>query len=255
MPTPLFDYGRNMVAGAPANAIILTNGDNDTYPPLAYQTITGDRPDVAIVNLSLLNTKGYIRYLQVRGVPIGFSDAEIGNLAHAEGRLISAQAQERLFESLKRAGWPRPLYYSATVSEQNRALPCRTVLEGILERIVETTPDKKGSREIDLPRCRELFDVVYRLESLTDPLVDWERESSVLQIGTNYVHVLVELGKGLVAEGASEDGGRHLYRAVSILAFHGKGEDVREVLDWWEPKAPKSAYLAKAKALPVRTAR
>ncbi len=249
MPRPLFDYGRNMVVGAPENAIIITNGDNDTYPPLAYQTITGDRRDVSIVNISLLNTKGYVRHLQRKGVPIGLSDNEIGKLTHTKEKLISAQLQERIFENLKGAGWPRPLFYSVTVAEQNRVLPCRTVLEGILERIVEASADKKGSREIDLPKCRELFDTVYRLESLTDPLVDWERELSVAQIGTNYVHVLVEVGKSLVSDGSREEGGRHLYRAVSILGFHHRGEEASELIAWWEREAPKSPFLGRAKSL------
>ncbi len=252
MPRPLFDYGRNMVVGAPENAIILTNGDNDTYPPLAYQTITGDRRDVAIVNLSLLNTKGYARHVQRKGVPLGLSDDEIGKLAHTKEKLISAQLQEKIFESLKGAGWPRPLFYSVTVPPENRVLPCRTVLEGILERIVEPADGKKESSEIDLARCRELFDTVYRLESVTDPLVDWERESSVARMGTNYVHVLVEVGKSLMSEGAREEGGRHLYRAVSILAFHDLGEEAKDLIAWWEREAPKSPYLARAKALAER---
>ena len=80
MPRPLLDYGYNMIAGAPPNAIILTNGDNDTYPPLAMQVLRGLRPDVAIVNLSLLNTTWYIRYQRDHGVPIPLTDAVIDTL-------------------------------------------------------------------------------------------------------------------------------------------------------------------------------
>jgi hypothetical protein len=43
----------------PPNALLLTNGDMDTYPLLAVQVAEDARSDVAVVNVSLLNTNWY----------------------------------------------------------------------------------------------------------------------------------------------------------------------------------------------------
>lgn len=59
------------LGSCPENAILFTNGDNDTYPLLYVQALNGFRSDVAVVNLSLLNDPGYLRYLNI------FFDGEI----------------------------------------------------------------------------------------------------------------------------------------------------------------------------------
>ncbi len=50
-------YGRWMLRALPENAILLTNGDMDTYPPCAVQEVEGFRKDVVIVNRGTLETK------------------------------------------------------------------------------------------------------------------------------------------------------------------------------------------------------
>ena len=54
------DMGMNYLVGLGENAIIFTNGDNDTFPLWYVQEVEGFRTDVRLVNLSFLQTEWYL---------------------------------------------------------------------------------------------------------------------------------------------------------------------------------------------------
>jgi hypothetical protein len=55
--------GVNFLAGCDKNAILFTEGDNDTYPLWYMQEIERFRPDIRVINLSLLGIQWYIDQL------------------------------------------------------------------------------------------------------------------------------------------------------------------------------------------------
>jgi len=77
-----YDYSYNMLQAADEGGILLTNGDNDTFPLWYLQEVENIRTDVRVANLSLLNTPWYIQQLKDMEpkVPMTLSDKQIQDI-------------------------------------------------------------------------------------------------------------------------------------------------------------------------------
>jgi hypothetical protein len=127
----VMDYNYNMLVSLDDNAILVTSGDNDTYPGWILTRILKVRPDVTIVNRSLLNTDWYPMYVIEHGAPRFIGKNELEDLRVS----ILKRAKEKnpgmspggpfgdtlifmIIESAKRAG--RPVYLSNTVNTTDK---------------------------------------------------------------------------------------------------------------------------------------
>lgn len=120
----IMDYNYNVLIGLEENAIIFTNGDNDTYPVWILKRILKIRPDVTIVNRSLLNTRWYPIYMIEKGLPRFIEKNELENLrdeiikkgkfdSASPGGLYGDTLIKKIIASAKIAG--RPVYLAKTM--------------------------------------------------------------------------------------------------------------------------------------------
>ena len=74
-----YDFAKNLLDTLPPDAIVFTNGDNDTWPPWYLQIAEGYRPDVTVINLPLLNTSWFVSQVVARDpkIPLAFSEEEL----------------------------------------------------------------------------------------------------------------------------------------------------------------------------------
>lgn len=123
----VMDYSYNMLVGLEPNAILLTNGDNDTYPGWILTRLLDHRPDVVIVNRSLLNTEWYPQYIMDRGAPRFITGQQLTDLHKSILNEIKKSGRGipyggpfgdtlivRLIDAAARSG--RPVYMSWTMT-------------------------------------------------------------------------------------------------------------------------------------------
>ena len=77
----VLESNRAVLTSCSENSILFTNGDDDTFPSWYLQEIEKVRDDVIIVNLSLLNSPFYVKYLKdFKGLDFNLTDDEIDEI-------------------------------------------------------------------------------------------------------------------------------------------------------------------------------
>jgi tetratricopeptide (TPR) repeat protein len=226
----LLAYNRWMLRHLPQNALLITNGDMDTYPAAALQEVENLRRDVVVVNRSLLNTTWYARYLRDhQGLSLPVEDALLGGLRpyrDEDGRLMTVSDQIiRGWMQQRRDGqFGRPIAISVTVGE--RAFDHDTKDHLCLMGPYYSWFPVPASSPEDSSMLRASLSLI-DLDDFSGPLVSEADRSPVRRVGTGRLVTNITAAALRYSELLDESGQRD--RAREMLRWAQRFEKATEI--------------------------
>jgi tetratricopeptide (TPR) repeat protein len=207
-----WDYAYDFLIGCDKDGILITNGDNDTFPLWFLQNVEKIRQDVRVICLSLLNADWYILQLKyIWKVPMDLSYEQIKcrDYKLPDGRTIP-RPQEPFYDAIRKEkaflfpyydettkkmirvqdimvqnillanNWKYPFYFSSTVPQDSWVgLDKHLKREGLISLVVP----EEGDRMIDADKYRRNLFEVYRYRGLGDINVYKDENTAGLVIG------------------------------------------------------------------------
>lgn len=117
-------FAKNYLNSCEKNAILFTNGDNDTYPLWYAQNVEGYRTDVRIINLSLLSTEYYAQALTRKyyaSDPLPMSIIPSEKLKDGQRDMISYNENNPYFDKTKTHNLSTVLDFMTSDNDQFKA--------------------------------------------------------------------------------------------------------------------------------------
>jgi cell division protein FtsW (lipid II flippase) len=237
------DGAVNLLRTCGADAILFTNGDNDTYPLWYVQEVEGVRRDIRVVNMSLLNAPWYIRQLRDENgrVPITFTDEYIDSRLSGEtlesrrsllwdpeprevtlagitwkmppnavgtlpdGRRVGMLTVASVMTAhiIDTVDWKRPIYFAVTVDPE--------FMIGLYEHMstegqafrLVKERAPDGEYLIDAPALERNLFHVYSYRGIADPKV--YKSPDTRRILSNYFVAFARLAEQYLKDGRRED--------------------------------------------------
>jgi hypothetical protein len=215
----LLNYNYNTLMSTESNAILITNGDNDTYPVWILQKIKGIRTDVTILNASLMMvSKEYLgRKLREKRIKINYDELP----KYRSNEFVSGLARyiSKNYSDI-------PVYFATTVwSQYTNPVKEDLYLTGLAYRYRETRFD-------NIAHLKQNLEKKLRLDYLAN---DWYDEEYLItnlmhRYNCNYIPSMVMLAEHYKASGEMEKSNKWRDFSLKIAEAGGIKDDVLEDL-------------------------
>lgn len=221
------DFAYDLLDSVAPNGILITNGDNDTFPLWYAQTVEGHRRDVAVIVATYLGTDWFPRQLMRRGIALAATAAE----ADSVPEVIRLDTPERFDAGAIHATIPagyltrdqlfvlrmvrdvlpvRPVYFSNAAYPNALGLAPYLITEGLAVRLmpdsvaVSATVARTGGGMVDVPRSLALWRTTFRGPASFERQGEWIDPASLV-MPAQYVFAGSLLGAALAKQGANAD--------------------------------------------------
>lgn len=220
----LLYYNYNVLAGLKQNAILITTGDNDTYPIWILQAAKGFRTDVTVLNTSLLYISEYRRMIFQK---LGVKDPayEIFKDTLTPWPQAQKKHDKAIFDALVGNSGNHPVYIALTVDKDNYEFAAdKLYLEGLAYEYSKTPVD-------NMAELKRNFEQLYTLDYLDKYFFPDMSEGIVKLLNCNYVVPMVRLYDHYRASGEQQKADR--LKAVALRMVAGSAQE-KEVNDYFK---------------------
>ncbi len=215
----VYQWNYNVLAGLEKNAILFTGGDNDTYPAWILQDVKNYRPDVLVLNVSLLCIDSYREkiFSELKIKPWVFDTVKF-KTAKNKNTAYSGQILSHILDNYS-AG---PLYFSLTLyPEYYEDYKKDAYLTGLAFKYSKEKFD-------NIALLRKNFENNFLLDYLRESFSNDISESVVKQINMNYIPAFLKLYEHYELAGDKGKANK-IKEVVTIIATdNGKESDVKE---------------------------
>jgi len=245
------DFAFDLLDSVAPNGILITNGDNDTFPLWYAQTVEGHRRDVVVIVATYLNTDWFPKQLMRRGVALAATNKEADSVPDIIRLDAPQQFDAGAIHATIPAGYltrdqlfvlrivrdllpSRPVYFSNAAYPNTLGLLAYVVTEGLAVRLMPQLPvetaaiARTNGGMVDVPRSLALWRTTFKGPASFERQGEWIDAAS-LMMPAQYVFAGSILGAGLDRQKAAADAAavqadvQRILGTANLGALFGRG--------------------------------